>query len=129
MPPPMHMVAIALDEPVLLRIDAALPAIRAPDAPKGWPIDIAPPSILIRLESIPNSDITARLCEEKASLSSITSTESNSHPVLFSSFLVADTGPMPISSGLHPVTDPDIIRASGFRALAVSYTHLRAHET
>jgi len=61
MPPPMHIDAIALSFPVLFIIDAALPVILTPDAPKGCPIANAPPSILTLEISIPNSLMTARL--------------------------------------------------------------------
>ena len=61
MPPPIHMVAIARLPPVLLSNEAALPVILAPEAPSGWPIEIAPPSIFTRPMSMPNSEITARL--------------------------------------------------------------------
>ena len=67
---------------------------------------IAPPSMLTLSLSNPSSEMTARLCEENASFNSNRSTESNSQPTLSSTFLVASTGPMPITSGGHPLTAP-----------------------
>ncbi len=60
-PPPIHMVATALCLPVRLSSEAALQVILAPDAPNGWPSEMAPPSRLILSISIPNSSIHARL--------------------------------------------------------------------
>ena len=43
-PPPTHMVASAWRPPVRASRLAALPVMRAPEAPSGWPSAMAPPS-------------------------------------------------------------------------------------
>ena len=47
-PPPMHWVASAKVPPSRPSSIAALPVMRAPVAPSGWPSAMAPPSILTR---------------------------------------------------------------------------------
>ena len=81
-PPPIHIEAMAL---CLLFRDimlAALHAILAPDAPSGWPIARAPPSIFTISGSNPSSLIQAKLCEEKASFNSNTSMSAIFQPAL-----------------------------------------------
>src|SRR5690606_14832930 len=110
-PPPMHCVASAYLPPVRLSSDAALPTMRAPVAPSGWPSAIAPPSRLILAGSRPRSRMQASDCEAKASLSSITSSAPASSPARSSALRVAGTGPMPMMSGAQPATATDLIRA------------------
>jgi hypothetical protein len=72
-PPPMHMVASANCLPSRFSSDAALPVMRAPVAPSGWPSASAPPSIFILARSMPRSWITDSDCAENASFSSMMS--------------------------------------------------------
>src|SRR5690606_24539644 len=72
-PPPMHCVARAYRPPVRWSRLAALPVMRAPVAPSGWPRAMAPPSMLTFAMSTSRSSSTASDCAAKASLSSITS--------------------------------------------------------
>src|SRR5690606_24549454 len=58
-PPPIHIVASAYFPPSRLSSEAALPRIRAPDAPSGCPIAIAPPSRFTFASSSPRSCNTA----------------------------------------------------------------------
>ena len=121
----MHIVAIALSEPVLSSSEAALQVILAPEAPNGWPIEIAPPSKFTLLASIPNSLIHARLWEENASLSSKISTSSKSHPALSRHSNVEATGPIPIYSGAQPVTAVETILASGWSEFCLANSSLQ----
>src|SRR4029453_7519785 len=45
-PPPMQIAAMPRRPPILSSTFSTWSAIRAPDAPTGWPIAIAPPSTL-----------------------------------------------------------------------------------
>src|SRR5690606_8534019 len=56
-PPPMHWVASAYFAPSRLSRLAALPTIRAPVAPSGWPMAIAPPSGFTLASSSPRSSM------------------------------------------------------------------------
>jgi len=96
-----------------------LPVIRAPDAPSGWPIEIAPPSMFTLDGSRPNSEITAKLCEENASFNSITSIDCKSQPAFSITFLVAELGLDPskvnIDGGAISIGHP--LGASGARII------------
>ncbi len=81
-PPPMHIDAMARCFPIRSNMLAALHAILAPDAPRGWPIARAPPSIFTVSGSNPNSWMQAILCDEKASFNSNTSRSETSQPAL-----------------------------------------------
>src|SRR6185369_8806491 len=70
-PPPMHWVDSANCLPSRFSNEAALPVMRAPVAPKGWPMAMAPPSRLTLAMSIFKSRMQAMDCAAKASLSSM----------------------------------------------------------
>src|ERR1019366_6873823 len=58
-PPPMHWVDSANFLPSRLSSWAALPVIRAPVAPSGWPRAVAPPSRFVLAQSILRSSMQA----------------------------------------------------------------------
>ena len=93
---------------------ATRPTIRAPEAPSGCPIAIAPPRMLTFAGS--SSGQPARQasdCDAKASFSSTTSTSSQPIPALASARLAASTGAIPKTSGSTPWTPRETTRASG----------------
>src|SRR4029077_10538047 len=94
-PPPMHWLERANFLPSRFRIWAALPVMRAPVAPSGWPMAVAPPSRLVLAQSIFRSSIQASACTAKASFSSMTSISPIVRPARFRAFCVAATGPIP----------------------------------
>ena len=111
-PPPMHCVASAYLPPWRFSTAAALPVMRAPVAPSGWPSAIAPPSMLTVSGSRPRSWMHARAWLANASFSSTTSRSRAVMPARSSALREAPTGPMPMISGPQPATAIDLIRAS-----------------
>ena len=73
MPPPMHSVARPFLASRFCISCSSVTSTRAPDAPIGWPIAIAPPLTLTFEVSQPRSLLTAQACAAKASLASIRS--------------------------------------------------------
>ena len=73
--------------------------IRAPEAPMGWPMAMAPPLTLTLLVSQPISLLTAQACAAKASLISSRSRSCGFQPARCSAFCDAGTGPMPMIDG------------------------------
>src|SRR5699024_1597213 len=114
-PTPMHMVA----RPRVLfsasRRDSRVMTMREPEEPSGWPRAMAPPQELTISGSMPNQRLEASDWLVKASLISVTTRWSTVHPALSRTFCVADTGPMPLSSGAHPAEAAVPIRARGVR--------------
>ena len=62
MPPPMHSVARPFLESRFCISCSSVTSTRAPDAPIGWPIAIAPPLTLTFDVSQPRSLLTAQAC-------------------------------------------------------------------
>src|SRR6478735_5093847 len=73
MPPPMHSVARPFLASRFCISCSSVTSTRAPDAPTGWPIAIAPPLTLTLPVSQPRSLLTAQACAANASLASIKS--------------------------------------------------------
>src|SRR5829696_9377681 len=98
-------------------------SMRAPEAPRGCPSAIAPPLgfNLSSAGSIPHSWRTASACAANASYSSIRPTSSRVIPALSRAFLVAGTGPMPMTLGGTPATATLLIVAIGFRPCVSAY--------
>ena len=92
--------------------------MRAPEAPSGWPSAMAPPFGLkfSSLAAIPSSRVTARTCDAKASLSSITSKSAILNLWRPMSLATAGTAPMPITRGATPALAAPMMRANGLRA-------------
>ena len=123
-PPPIHIVAMALFFPVRCNSEAALQVILAPEALNGWPKDTAPPSRLTFSISIPNSSLYAKLCEENASF--YPNINIVCSPIVLSIHnREAAIGPRPIRSGGQPVTDVDTILAIGVRLFSVANRSLQ----
>ena len=87
--------------------------MRAPDAPIGWPMAIAPPLTLTLDVSHPRPLLTASACEANASLASIKSRSAIVQPAFSSAFLDAEIGPVPMIEGSTPVVAQDTMRANG----------------
>ena len=94
-PTPTHIVANPNRPPVRASSKAAVPTIRAPVIPKGWPSAIAPPLGFTRASSsaIPSPRKTANPCAAKASFSSITDRSASPTPCCANNFCTAGTGP------------------------------------
>src|SRR5258707_1258468 len=115
-PTPMHMVTRAYRPPLRCSSRIAVRPRRAPEAPSGWPMAIAPPFGLTRESSasILSSLRQPRTCVAKASLSSMTSISLRARPARSSAFCEAGTGPSPITRGSTPATAAETMRAIGF---------------
>ena len=85
---------------------AALPVMRAPVAPSGWPSAMAPPSRLTLAGSSPSSRMQASAWAAKASLSSTTS---------MSSTVMPGALPAPCAMRRHRADAHDLRRAAGDR--------------
>src|SRR6185369_16637758 len=70
MPPPMHSAAMPFFASRRCISCSSVTRMRAPDAPIGWPMAIAPPFTLTLAGSIASSLLTAQACAANASLSS-----------------------------------------------------------
>src|SRR5271166_1777357 len=115
-PPPMHWVASAYLPFSRRSSEAALPRMRAPVAPSGWPSAMAPPSMLTVSSDSFRSLTQAIDCEAKASFNSTTSSWPASMPARAKALREAPTGPMPMISGAQPETAIDLIAARTSRS-------------
>src|SRR6266481_4013419 len=97
MPPPMHSVARPFLASRFCISCSSVTSTRAPDAPTGWPIAIAPPLTLTFEVSQPRSLLTAQACAAKASFASIRSRSAMLQPAFFSAARDA---------GMRPGHDP-----------------------
>src|SRR5262245_58595500 len=113
MPPPMHSVARPRPASRFVISCSSVTRMRAPDAPIGWPIAIAPPLTLTMPVSHPMSLFTAIACAAKASFASIRSRSFTLHPAFSSALRDAGIGPLPMICGSTPAVAHDAIRASG----------------
>ncbi len=111
MPPPMQAVASAYFPLPRLSSSAALPVMRAPEAPSGWPSAIAPPSWFTRSIGQPICSMQGMACAANASLISITSISFAVMPAFFSAFCDEEIGPSPITAGSSPEMAIDLMRA------------------
>jgi hypothetical protein len=84
MPPPMHKVARPFLASRFCISCNSVTSTRAPDAPTGWPIAMAPPLTLTLDVSQPRSLLTAQACAAKASLASIRSRSPMPQPAFLS---------------------------------------------
>src|SRR6185312_7616884 len=84
MPPPMQSVARPFLESRFCISCSSVTSTRAPDAPIGWPIAIAPPLTLTLEVSQPRSLLTAQAWAANASLASIRSRSPTLQPAFFS---------------------------------------------
>src|SRR5688572_1005897 len=91
---------------------------RAPLAPSGCPIAMAPPLTFTLSRSRPSSFSQARYCGAKASLISIRSRSANFRLARPSALRIAGAGPMPINVGSTPTVAHDTMRPSGFSPLS-----------
>src|SRR5258708_38295146 len=96
MPPPMHSVARPFLASRFCISCSSVTSTRAPEAPTGWPIAIAPPLTLTLDVSQPRSLLTAQACAAKASLASIKSTSPIFPLSFFSAAREAGIGPVPM---------------------------------
>src|SRR5215213_9775721 len=113
MPPPTHIVTIPY-RPLRRSNSRRMLAVSfAPVQPSGWPRAIAPPLTLTFSGSSPNVLITASDCAANASFNSITSMSASVSPASFKTFGIANTGPIPISSGGQPAVAYATKRAIG----------------
>src|SRR5476651_2881948 len=87
--------------------------MRAPEAPIGWPMAMAPPLTLTLDVSQPRSLLTAQACAAKASLASIRSRSSFFQPAFLSAAREAGIGPVPMIDGSTPACAQETMRASG----------------
>src|SRR2546423_12790460 len=114
MPPPTHIVTMPY-RPLRLPISRKIDAVSfAPVHPNGWPSAIAPPFTFTLSGFSSSILITASDWAAKASFSSITAMSSRVRPASFKTFGIANTGPIPISSGGHPAVAYATSRAIGF---------------
>jgi len=90
-------------------------ASRAPLAPSGWPIAIAPPFTFTRASSNFSSRMHATACAANASLISKRSIASTPTPARAMSLLMAGTGPIPICAGSTPADALGPTKASARR--------------
>src|SRR5580698_1001510 len=115
MPPPTQSVARPLRAPERCISCSRVVRMRAPDAPIGWPMAIAPPLTFTLAGSRPSSRTTLSDWAAKASLLSIRSRSETFQPAFSSAFWVAGIGPVPMISGGTPACAHEAMRASGFR--------------
>src|ERR1044071_1490576 len=100
----MHSDTAACRQPDCCSSRATVSARRAPEAPSGWPIAIAPPFGLTR-GSLKSTSMSLRQPSTwlaKASLISITSISLNLRPALCSANGIAYAGPTPMMRGSTP---------------------------
>src|SRR6185437_8059364 len=113
MPPPMHSVARPFLASRFCISCSSVTSTRAPEAPTGWPIAIAPPLTLTLEVSQPRSLLTAQACAAKASLASMRSRSPMFQPAFLSADRDAGIGPVPMIFGSTPACAQDTMRASG----------------
>ena len=70
MPPPMHIVVTTRRAPMRRPARSACPTSRCPVIPYGWPMAIAPPSMLSRSSGMPSLSRQYMTCTAKASFNS-----------------------------------------------------------
>src|SRR6266481_1323064 len=114
MPPPMHSVARPFLASRFCISCNSVTSTRAPEAPTGWPIAIAPPLTLTLEVFQPRSLLTAQACAAKASLASIRSRSPMLQPAFFSAARDAGIGPVPMILGSTPAWPQETIRPSTF---------------
>ena len=102
MPPPMHRVARPFLAPDRFISNSRVVRMRAPEAPMGWPMAMAPPLTLTLAGSRPSYLTTHRLWAAKASLDSTRSRSATLQPAFSSAFLDAGIGPAPMIDGSTP---------------------------
>src|SRR6266702_2856294 len=113
MPPPMHKVASPFLASRFCISCNSVTSTRAPEAPTGWPIAIAPPLTLTLEVSQPRSLLTAQACAAKASLASTRSRSATFQPAFLSAARDAGIGPLPMIAGSTPACAQETMRASG----------------
>src|SRR5699024_3462910 len=130
-PPPMQMAAMPRLSSLSLRVLRQCSTMRAPDAPTGWPMAMAPPLTLsVSMLSSPNAGC-CRCCRHqssscqaarqastwsaKASLISQRSTSSSDSWCRISMGLAAMTGPRPMRAGSSAAHWVSMMRPSGCR--------------
>ena len=107
MPPPMQSVASPF---LALRFCISCNSVvrmRAPEAPMGWPMAIAPPLTLTLLASKPRSLFTAKACAAKASLASTRSRSLSFQPAFSSALREAGIGPEPMLIAFDAIGEHD----------------------
>src|SRR5699024_10205199 len=113
-PTPIHIVTIPYFDSGLRFLSASSLAVSiAPDAPSGWPREIAPPSTFVLSISSPACLIDAAVWEANASFSSIKSMSSTDKPVGSSTSGMAYAGPIPMILGSTPTALNPTKRAIG----------------
>src|SRR5579864_7754113 len=115
MPPPMHKVANPFLASRRCISCNRVTSTRAPEAPIGWPIAMAPPFTLTLDVSQPMSLFTAQAWAAKASLASTRSRSLAFQPAFSSALRDAGIGPDPITFGSTPACAHDLIVAKGLR--------------
>ena len=93
MPPPMHSVARPFLASRRSISCSSVTRTRAPEAPIGWPMAMAPPLTLTFAGSQPMSLLTAKACAANASLASIRSRSLTVQPAFSSALREAGIGP------------------------------------
>src|SRR5512132_549348 len=119
-PPEMHSVARPKAWPISRISYVRVRRRRAPLIPMGCPSEMPPPRGFSLSRSNLRSRSHAMTCAANASLISITSMSASDRPVFSSTFLVAGTGPMPMTAGSTPAHDIPASRASGRRPSAAA---------
>ena len=122
MPPPMHRVASPFLPPERFSSCSRVVRMRAPEAPIGWPMAMAPPLTFTLAGSRPSSFSTHRLWAAKASLDSTRSRSATVQPAFSSALRDAGIGPVPMMAGSTPALAQErmVARGSRPRALASS---------
>ena len=92
---------------------SSVTSTRAPEAPIGWPIAIAPPLTLTLAGSQPRSLLTAIAWAANASLASTRSRSLTDQPARSSALREAGIGPVPMIAGSTPAVAQETMRASG----------------
>src|ERR1700747_1107297 len=111
MPPPMQSVARPFLESRFCISCSKVTRTRAPDAPIGWPIAIAPPLTLTLAGFQPRALLTAHACAAKASLASTKSRSSIFQPAFLSAAREDGIGPVPMIDGATPAGAQEETRA------------------
>ena len=109
----MHRVARPFFAPDRFISNRSVVRMRAPEAPMGWPMAMAPPLTLTLAGSRPSSLTTHRLWAAKASLDSIRSKSATVQPAFSSAFFEAGIGPVPMIDGSTPAVAEAAMRARG----------------